>query len=136
MGEYKMLNCTTPFTRHRLVVRKRIRSQWSISTIICICNIAHEDYLYLYRRVCVCLCVYPSKRIHVAVCGPIGTKFGKHMHIHLEKVGKIKICPVSRKGNLGGFRGSEIGKCGKSAKWLDRLAPNLARMCGFIWEWT
>ena len=47
--------------------------------------------LYLYRRVC----VYPSKHIYVAVCGPIGTKFGTHMQIHLEKVvAKIKICLV------------------------------------------
>ena len=62
--------------------------------------------IYIGESVCVCLCVYPSKRIHVAVCGPIGTKYGKHMQIHLEKVvGKIKICPVSRRGNLGGFRG-------------------------------
>ena len=54
-----------------------------------------HTHLYLYRRVCVCLCVYPSKHIHVAVCGPIGTKFGTHMQIHLEKVvGKTKICPV------------------------------------------
>ena len=51
---------------------------------------------------CVCVCVYPSKRIHVAVCGPIGTKFGTHMQIHLEKVvGKIKICP----GHAGGIWG-------------------------------
>ena len=62
----------------------------------------------LYRRVCVCVCVcvcvYPSKHIHVAVCGPIGTKFGTHMQIHLEKVvGKIKICPVSPRGEFGGF---------------------------------
>ena len=73
-------------------------------------------YRHVCVRVCVCVCVracararvcvYPSKRIHVAVCGPIGTKFGTHMQIHLEKVvGKIKICPVSRRGNLGGFRG-------------------------------
>ena len=35
--------------------------------------------------------MYPSKHIFVAVCGPIGTKFGTHMHIRLEKVvGKIK----------------------------------------------
>ena len=62
---------------------------------------------------CVCVCVYPSKRIHVAVCGPIGTKFGTHMQIHLEKVvGKIKICPVSHRGNLGGFRG-----CQKLKMW-------------------
>ena len=45
-------------------------------------------YLYLYRRVC----VYPSGRIHVAACGPIGTKFGTRMEIHLEMVmGEIKI---------------------------------------------
>ena len=61
-----------------------------------------------------CLCVYPSKRIHVAVCGPIGTKFGTHMQIHLEKVvGKIKICPVSR-------RGSEIENVGNLPNvWTD-----------------
>ena len=87
--------------------------------------------------VCVSVCVYPSKRIHVAVYGPIGTKFGTHMQIHLEKVvGKIKICPCHAGGNLGGFRGSEIENVWKSAKWLDRLAPNLAHMCGFIGEWT
>ncbi len=68
-----------------------------------------------------CLCVYPSKRIHVAVCGPIGIKFGKHMQIHLEKVvGKIKICPVSRRGNLWGFRGSEIENVGNLPNgWTD-----------------
>ena len=54
-------------------------------------------------RACVRACVYPSKHIHVAVCGPIVTKFGTHMQIHLEKVvGKIKICPGSPRGNLGG----------------------------------
>ena len=42
--------------------------------------------LYTGESVCVCLCVYPSKHIHIAVCGPIGTKFGTHMQIHLEKV--------------------------------------------------
>ena len=75
--------------------------------------------LYLYRRVGVC--VYPSKRIHVAVCDPIGTKFDTHMQIHLEKVvGKIKICPVSRRGNLGGFRGSEIENVGNLPNgWTD-----------------
>ena len=87
-----------------------------------------------------CACVYPSKCIHVAVCGPIGTKFGTHMQIHLEKVvGKIRICHLSCRGAFGGgggFRGSEIENVWKSAKWLDRLAPNLAHMCGFIGEWT
>ena len=39
-------------SRNRLVVRKRIRSQWSISTIICIWTIAYEDYTR-YSSVCV-----------------------------------------------------------------------------------
>ena len=71
--------------------------------------------------------MYPSNRIRVAVCGPIGTKFGTHMQIHLERVlGKIKkIAPC----NLGeGFKGSEIEKCGKAAKRLTLSAPNLAHM--------
>ena len=42
--------------------------------------------VYLYRRVCVCLCVYPSDGIHVVACGPIGTKFGTHVQIHLQMV--------------------------------------------------
>ena len=51
-----------------------------------------------------CVRVYPYKRRHIAVCGPIGTRFGTHMQIHLEKVvGKIKICPVSCRGEFGGF---------------------------------
>ena len=55
-----------------------------------------------------CVCVYPSKRIHVAVCGRIGTKFGTHMQIHLEKVvSKIKICPVSHRGEFGGVLGGQ-----------------------------
>ena len=52
--------------------------------------------------------MYLSKRIHVAVCGPIGTKFGTHMQIHLEKVvGKIKICPVSPRGGIWGVLGGQ-----------------------------
>ena len=61
---------------------------------------------YRFLQACVCVCVCPSKHIyiHVAVCGPIGTKFGTHMQIHLEKVvGKIKMCPVSPRGEFGGF---------------------------------
>ena len=63
-------------------------------------------YLYLYRRVCVCLSVclfvYPSGRIHVAACGPIATKSGTRMEIHLEMVmGEIKITPC----DLGGIWG-------------------------------
>ena len=67
---------------------------------------------------CVCLCVYPSKRIHVAVCGPIGTKFGTHMQIHLEKVvGKITFCPVSRRGVLGGQKLKMFGNLPNG--WTD-----------------
>ena len=58
--------------------------------------------IYIYRRVCVCVCVYPSGRIHVASCGPIGTKLGTRMEIHLEMVmGEIKITPW----DLGGIWG-------------------------------
>ncbi len=47
-----------------------------------------------------------------AVCGPIGTKFGTHIQIHLEKVvGKIKICPMSPRGNLGGLGGQKLKMC-------------------------
>ena len=53
---------------------------------------------------CVCLCVYPSKRIHVAVCGPIGTKFGTYMQIHLQKgSGQNKNLPSVMQGEFGGF---------------------------------
>ena len=64
--------------------------------------------------VCVSFQAYIRRR-------PIGTKFGTHMQIHLEKVvGKIKICPVSRRGNLGGFRGSEIENVGNLPNgWTD-----------------
>ena len=79
--------------------------------------------LYKRERVCVCVseCVSFQAYIHVAVCGPIGTKFGTYMQIHLEKVvGKIKICPVSCRGNLGGFRGSEIENVGNLPNgWTD-----------------
>ena len=55
------------------------------------------------------MCVYPSKRIHVTVCGPIGTKFGTHMQIHLEKVvGKIKKLPRVTQREFGGFRGQKL----------------------------
>ena len=80
------------------------------------------------------VCVYPSDGIHVVACGPIATKFGTHMQIHLQMVvNKIKISPVLPKG---GFRGSEIQKSGITTKQMDQLAPNLVHACGIIWEWT
>ena len=36
----------------------------------------------------------------------------------------------------GGVRGSQIQKSWEAVKRLDRLAPNLVHLCGFIWEWT
>ena len=53
---------------------------------------------------CVCSLIL-SKRIHVAVCGPIGTKFRTHMQIHLEKVmGEKKFPRVT----LGVLRGNKL----------------------------
>ena len=50
---------------------------------------------------------------------------------------RLKTISSSRpKGALGGFRGSKVQKSGKSTKRLDRLAPNLVHVCGFISEWT
>ena len=53
-GDDKMFNFTKPFEQNRLVVRKRIRCQWSISTIICICTIEYEDYKNYYIFLCLC----------------------------------------------------------------------------------
>ena len=39
-------------------------------------------------------------------------------------------------GHLGGFRGSNIQKSGEAVKRLDRLAPTLVHVGGFIWEWA
>ena len=48
--ECEMLNFSTTFTRHRLVVLKRVRSQLSISTRMRICTISYEDYI-LYTTI-------------------------------------------------------------------------------------
>ena len=91
------------------------------------------------RRVCVCMCVcILSDGIHVVACGPIGTKFGTHMQIHLQMVAlelnknQLRVT----QGGWGGFRGSEIQKSGITTKRVDQLAHNLVHACGFIWEWT
>ena len=66
-GDDKMFNFTKPFERKRLVVRKRICCHWSISTIICICTIAYEDYI-IYSSVCVVYRRYyvaPSRISHI-----------------------------------------------------------------------
>ena len=82
------------------------------------------------------VCVYPSGRIHVAACGPIGTKFGTRMQIHIEMVmGETKITPCDL-GGIWGVLGVRKKKSGITTKRMDQLAPNLAHMCGFIWVWT
>ena len=43
-------------------------------------------------------------------------------------------CPSRHKGALGGFRGSNIQKHWEAVKRLDRLAPTLVHVCGFVWE--
>ena len=39
-------------------------------------------------------------------------------------------------GHLGDFRGSNNQRSGRAVKRLDRLAPTLVHICGFIWEWV
>ena len=51
-----------------------------------------------------------------------------------SELNKIQPCVAQR--GFGGFRGSEIQKSGITTKRMDQLAPNLAHMGGFIWEWT
>ena len=54
-------------SRNRLVVRKRIRSKWFNSKIICICTIAYEDDI-IYSSVCVVYRRYyvaPSRISHI-----------------------------------------------------------------------
>ena len=65
---------------------------------------------------------------------PIGTKCGTRRRIRL---GMGNNSPHNIPGGiLGDFRGSQIQKSGEAVKRLDRLAPILVHVCGFIWEWT
>ena len=50
---------------------------------------------------------------------PIGTTFGTHL-------GRIS----------GGVMGSQIQKSEEAVKRLQRLAPNLVYVGGFVWQWT
>ena len=72
------------------------------------------------------------------MAGPISTKFGTHVRIHLGMdIGKKQLAPrYSRGAFLGVLGGHKMQKSGKSTKRLDRLAPNLVNICRFIWEWT
>ena len=66
--------------------------------------------------------------------GPIGTKFGTHMQIHMGTDTRQTNCPSRHKGGTwgGGFRGSTIQTYGEAV----RFAPTLVHVCGFVWEWT
>ena len=67
---------------------------------------------------------------------PMGTKFGTRRRLRLGMdIGKIQFAPHPRR-HFGGRLGSHKFKSRKAAKRLDRLAPNLVHVCGFIWEWT
>ena len=70
---------------HRAGFHSRRISCTANNTILCIQFCFTVD-LYLYRRVCVYVCVYPSDGIHVATCCPIRIKFSTHMQIHLQMV--------------------------------------------------
>ena len=46
------------------------------------------------------------------------------------------ICPTLQAAfREDGFRGGHKLKSGEAVKRLDRLAPNLVYVCGFVWEW-
>ena len=44
--------------------------------------------------------------------------------------------PTIPQGYFGVFWGSQIQMFGEAVKLLDRLAPHLVHVCGFVWEWT
>ena len=55
-------------------------------------------------------------------------------------IGYIQVAPQYPRWHFGGgggvrFRLLQIPKSGEAVKWLDRLAPNMAPICRFIWEW-
>ena len=39
-------------------------------------------------------------------------------------------------GISGGLGGHKLQKSWEAVKRLDRLAPHLVHVCGFVWEWT
>ena len=72
------------YSVHRLVVRKQIRSQWSISTIFCICTIAYEDCI-IYSSVSFCVVcrryyVAPLRIFHIYAQLRLMTPFNAKWH--------------------------------------------------------
>ena len=61
-----------------------------------------------------------QKYWEVVTAGPIGTKFGTHVQIHLGIDIRQTNCPSRHKGRLGGFRVSNIQRLGKlSNGWTN-----------------
>ena len=54
-GDDKMFKFTKPFERNRLVVRKRIRCQWSLQDNLYLYDCDYDDYIIF-----LCLCSLPS----------------------------------------------------------------------------
>ena len=48
----------------------------------------------------------------------------------------MQFAPQYHRGHSWGFRGSQIQKSVEAVKRMDRLAPNLVHICGFVWEST
>ena len=48
----------------------------------------------------------------------------------------MQFAPQYPRGHSWWFRGSQIQKSGEAVIRLDRLAPNLGHVCGFVWEWA
>ena len=72
---------------------------------------------------------HSGKSYQYQTAGPIGTKFGTHVQIHLGMDIRQINCPSRHKGHLGGFRGSQIKNSGEAVK----LAPTFVQVCGFDW---
>ena len=104
-----------------------------------VCMFGPELQFSMYTC-CLLVCFCARQRTHSKVkgrcetAGPIGTRFGTHVHIHLGMDVRQTNCPKRHKGAFGGgFRGSNIQKSGEAVKRLDRLAPTLVHVCGFLW---
>ena len=70
--------------------------------------------------------------------GPIGTTLVHVCRFSWEWTQAKYKSALNNPGGIwgGGFRGSQIKKSWEAVKRLDRLAPNLVHVCGFVWEWT
>ena len=60
----------------------------------------------------------------VKTAGPIGTKFGTHVHIHLEMDMRQQNCLSRHMAALGGFRGSHIQKVWRSCQTAGPIGTN------------